>query len=235
MLIQKIFQIEEETILLLSTVFRIGILIAAIGVLWKDIVNIFKRPFSKLPMYIIVASIPYIVVTLLMGDYINSVLITGSILGFGFIITGIVLLIAETVESGHRDIESMTIKNPLIIGVIQGFSVFPIISRSAMAIAGALTQDLDRRFAARFSFLMAIPAILFSIILERKNLILAIHTPELIAPIIAGTIAATIAGCFAINSVSRLIARGNLNKIAYYVILLGSFILVDKFYLHLVF
>lgn len=186
-------------------------------------------------MYIILASIPYIVINLLLGDYINSILITGSTLGFGFIITGIVLLIAETVESDHRDLESMTLKNALIIGVIQGFAVFPIISRSAMVITGALTQDLDRRFATRFSFLMAIPAILFSIISERETLVLAIHTPDLIASIIAGTIAATIAGCFAINSVSRLITRGRLNRLAYYAILVGSFILIDKFYLHLVF
>lgn len=234
-LVQKLFQIEEEGILLLDTMLHVGTLIAVIGVFWKDIVSMVKKPFSKFPMYIVLATIPTVIIALLLQDYVESAFTTASTLGFGFIITGLILMLVEIGESGHKDIESMNIKDALIIGTAQGIAIFPAISRSGMTIAGALSQKLDRKFAARFSFLMSIPAIVGSIVFQMDDLVLAIHTPGFVGPMIAGTIAATISGFFAINTMLKVLTKGNLKGFAYYVIALGGFVLIDQFFLHLVF
>ncbi len=234
-LVQKIFGIEDESILLLDTMLHVGTLIAVIGVFWKDIVAMVKRPFSKLPMYIVVATIPTVIIALLLKDYVATAFSTASTLGFGFIITGLILMLVEMGESGHKDIESMKLKDAIIIGTAQGIAIFPAISRSGMTIAGALSQKLDRKFAARFSFLMSIPAILGSIVFQMDDLVRAVQTPGFVGPMIAGTIAATLSGFFAINSMLKVLTKGNLKGFAYYVIALGGFVLVDQFFLHIIF
>lgn len=212
---------------------HVGTLIAVIGVFWKDIVGMVKKPFSKLPMYIVAATIPTVIIALLLQDRVANAFTTGGTLGFGFIITGIILLLVESRESGHKDLETMNLKNALFIGVAQGIAIFPAISRSGMTIAGALTQNLDRKFAARFSFLMSIPAIVGSIVFQMDDLVLAVQTPGFIGPMIAGTIAATISGFFAINSMLKVITKGNLKGFAYYVIILGGLVLTDQLFLHI--
>lgn len=234
-LVQKIFGIEEEGILLLDTMLHVGTLIAVIGVFWKDIVSMIKKPFSKLPMYIVAATIPTVIIALLLQDHVAKAFSTASTLGFGFIITGLILMLVEMGKSGHKDIDSMTIKDTLIIGIAQGIAIFPAISRSGMTIAGALSQKLDRKFAARFSFLMSIPAIVGSIVFQMDDLVMAIQTPGFVGPMIAGTLAATLSGFFAINSMLRVLTKGNLKGFAYYVIVLGGFVLVDQFFLHILF
>lgn len=235
MLLQKVLDIEAEVISLVSVHLRIGIIIAIVGVLWKDVLHILKGTAGKLPLFIAFSSVPYIGVSLVFKDYIENIFITPPKLACGLIITGAVLLLAETVILSYRSLGDLRLKNILIISIIQAISSLPVISQSAMALAGSLSQGLDKKALPRLAYLISIPVIIYSIILDRNSFIVAMQTPSLIFPIFFGIVTTAITGFFAINAISRLIIRGKLYRFGHYLIALGLFILIDKFYLRIIF
>jgi len=230
-LLQSLFGIEEGT-LFFTSMLHIGTLVAIFIVFWKDILDMLKKPLQKLSIYIVVATLPTVLIALVLKDYVESAFETGSTLGFGFIITGTLLWIVESKKPGKKKIDEMKPMNAVWIGLAQGFAIFPAVSRSGSTIAGALFQNLDRKFAAKFSFLMSIPAILGSLVFQLKDLKEAGATGTL-TPVIVGTLAAAISGYFAIKWMMDLIQKKSLKMFSIYVYILGAFVLLDQFLLHM--
>ncbi len=232
-LLQKIFGITGDN-LFFDVMLHVATLIAVIFALNKEIVAILKNPLGKMLRYIILATIPTVIIALLLKDVIDTAY-GGDLLGFGFIFTGLLLTIAEKVPRGTKKLEEMKISSPIIMGLLQGIAIFPAISRSGSTIVGGLISGLDRGFAARFSFLMSIPAILGSLVLEGKDAIEAGlgNLPWL--QIIVGMVFAGVSGFFAIRFMINLITNKKLYGFAIYVGALGVLILLDQLFFNIVF
>lgn len=230
---QTLFGITEPT-LTFDIVLHLGTLVAVFIVYRREIWGLIKNPFQKMTLLIIVATIPAVAFTLLFGDFIDSLFNTTTYLAFGFFITGLFLLYADNVKVGRRTEKEMGLLDALIIGCMQGIAIAPAISRSGSTITGALSRRLNREAAARFSFLMSIPAILGAAVLQMKDLVTGDVPLESLSimPMALGFITAAISGYLAISFMIELIKRCKLKYFSYYVFLLGAFILADQLLIH---
>jgi len=242
-LLQKIFGIKEPT-LFFDTMLHTGTLLAVFVVLWKDIWSILKKIIQPVTFYLILATIPAVIAALVFNDTIEHIFESGNYLGLCFLLTSALLVSSELLSrraaanNSQKKTGEMNWLDALIIGVMQAIAIAPGISRSGATISGALFRKLDRDFAARFSFLLSIPAILGAVVLQTKDLISsqASGTESIgAAAIIAGTISAAIVGFFAVKLMLKIIKERSLFGFAVYTGVLGTLILIDQFAVHLVF
>jgi undecaprenyl-diphosphatase len=132
----------------------------------------------------------------------------------------------------------------LIIGLMQGIAIIPGVSRSGSTLSGALFRKLDRDFAARFSFLLSIPAILGALVLQIKDMVkdagnvvanTGVTSGISALPIIVGTLTAAIVGFFSIRLMLKIIRERSLIGFSIYTAVLGVLVLIDQFWTHFVF
>ena len=184
-LMQQWFGIEEDKVLLFAVLLHVGTLVSVFIVYWKDVWELIKelgltirdiftgrglriqeRPTRKLGVMIIVATIPTGIIGILFNDFFNSLYNSVIPIGIGLIITGFLLILAERMGSASRGIQQMNYRNALFIGTVQGIAICPGISRSGSTLFGSLMCNLDRKFAVKFVFLISIPSILGSAVME---------------------------------------------------------------------
>jgi undecaprenyl-diphosphatase len=236
-LLQRIFNVEEGA-LSFSIALHFATLIAVVVVYRNKIFSMLRNPFSKLPVYIVIGTIPIAIIGLLFHDLIESLFETGATLGVGFIFTGLILMYAESAGRKNREIEDMKVKDPLIIGTAQAIAMLPAVSRSGMTISGALMLGIERKTAADYAFLLSIPAILAAV---AKDLYKVIKTGEssLTAvgtlPVALGILFAAISGFIAVKGMINLIQKGRLRYFSYYLWGLGALVLLDQLVLHVFF
>jgi undecaprenyl-diphosphatase len=240
-LLQKVFGISEQT-LFFDTMLHVGTLFAVVVVLWSDIVAILHRPIQPLTGFLIIATIPAVFAALVFGDEIDYIFDTGKFLGVCFLITAVLLCVAEFLSkrisqaNGYKKREEMNWLDALVIGIFQAIAIPPGISRSGATISGALSRKLDRDFAARFSFLLSIPAILGALVLNLKDLAKnGGAAGGLGVEVIAGMLTAAIVGFFAVKLMLKIVREKSLFGFAIYTAVLGGLILFDQFVTHLVF
>jgi len=239
-LIQKIFGVDAPG-LFFDTMLHIGTLSAVFVVLWKDIWEILKKIIQPLTLYIIIATIPAVIVALAFKDLIESAFESGQFLGICFLFTSALLVTAEQLAKraeNKKSGENMNWIDALIIGVFQAIAIPPGISRSGATISGALFRKLDRDFAARFSFLLSIPAILGALVLQVKDLVKGkAPANEIIdiLPVAAGTITAAIVGFFAVKMMLKIIREKSLYGFAIYTAAVGVLVLIDQLITRIIF
>lgn len=233
-LFQKIFGINEPT-LIFDTMVHVGTLAAVITVLWKEILALLKRPFQRLTWLLIAGTIPTGIIGIVFKDFFEEMFKSGSTLGIEFLITGCVILFAERLNTGRKHVQETSYLDAAFIGIMQGAAIMPAISRSGLTISGALMRNLDREFAAKFSFLLSIPAILGAAVFQLKDIFEAGSTTAITAPIIVGTIAAAIAGYFSVRFMIVLVKKGSMKIFSYYVFALGTLVLIDQYITHMFF
>jgi len=251
-LFQKIFGIEEPA-LLFDTMLHVGTLAAVFAVLWADIWAILRKLNQPLAAYLIIATIPAVVFALVFKKPIERTFETGQFLGWCFLLTSALLVMAEllskravqggSAQSSLKKAGEMKWLDALIIGILQAVAIIPGVSRSGATLSGALSRRLDRDFAARFSFLLSIPAILGAAVLQIKDLVKGGGTAGSpvsgggigTAAIIAGTLSAAIVGFFAVRLMLKIVREKSLWGFAIYTGILGLLVLVDQCITHLVF
>lgn len=241
-LLQNIFGVEGDKVLLFAVLLHLGTLISVFIVYWKDIwelvaelfltikdiftgkgLRLAERPVRKLGVMIIVATIPTAVIGLVFNDFFESLYTSMVAVGVGFLITGVLMFVAERMGAANRGIEKMNYRNAIFVGVLQGIAIYPGISRSGSTLVGGLTAGLKREFAVKFAFLISIPSILGSVILEAPDAIRAGVDPALTGPIIAGVVVAAVSGFIAIKTMIRIVSNKKLSYFSYYVWILGIF------------
>jgi len=243
-LLQKVFGINEPG-LFFDTMLHFGTLLAVFVVLRKDIWTLLKKPIQPLTGYLIIATIPAVVAALLFKDSIENLFTSAQLLGICFLITTVLLVTAELLTKRARNdntlkkAENMNWIDAATIGLMQAIAIPPGISRSGATISGALLRKLDRDFAARFSFLLSIPAILGAVVLHSKDLFKggiteAGESINFIA-VAAGTFAAAIVGFFAVKFMLKIIRERSLLGFAVYTGVLGALVLLDQIVTRIVF
>ena len=244
-LMQQWFGIEEDKVLLFAVLLHVGTLVSVFIVYWKDVWELIKelgltirdiftgrglriqeRPTRKLGVMIIVATIPTGIIGILFNDFFNSLYNSVIPIGIGLIITGFLLILAERMGSASRGIQQMNYRNALFIGTVQGIAICPGISRSGSTLFGSLMCNLDRKFAVKFVFLISIPSILGSAVMEAPAAIQSGLEPGQLGPILVGMAVAAISGLVAIKTMIKIVSDKKLSYFSYYVWILGLIVVV---------
>ncbi len=244
-LIQQCFGISDDKVLLFAVLLHVGTLISVFIVYWKDIwelivelcltikdlctgkgLRLAERPVRKLGVMIIVATIPTAIIGLLFNDFFDSLYTSVIPIGVGLIITGFLLVFAERMGEGNRGIQQMNFRNAIFIGLVQGVAICPGISRSGSTLFGSLICNLDRKFAVKFVFLISIPSILGSAVLEAPAAIEAGVTAADVGPILVGMLVAAVSGLIAIKTMIKIVSDKKLSYFSYYVWALGLIVVL---------
>ncbi len=116
-------------------------------------------PDARLGWYMLLGSVPAGVVGLLLKDFFERQFQSPTVAAVGLLVTAAVLVIGERLLRGTKSLERLTAVDALIVGLVQVTALLPGVSRSGTTIAAGLWRGLDRPTAARFSFLVGLPAI----------------------------------------------------------------------------
>lgn len=244
-LLQNWFGIDETKVLLFTVLLHVGTLISVFIMYWKDIWELIvelvltikdlctgkglrmeERPVRKLGVMIIVTTIPTAIIGFLFNDFFDSLYTSVIPIGVGLIITGFLLVFAEKKGESDRGIRQMNLRNAIFIGTVQGIAICPGISRSGSTLFGSLICNLDRKFAVKFVFLISIPSILGSAILEAPAAIEAGVSLSQLGPVLWGMAVAAAAGIFAIKSMIKIVSDKKLIWFSYYVWILGLVVVI---------
>lgn len=226
---QHLLKIQEPP-LAFDALVHLGTLVPIFVVFWPDIVEILRKPFSRLPLLIILGCIPAAVMGIWMEPLFEKAFQSLLVVGIGLLITGGVLVFSEKLairNARNKNWSTMTAWDALLIGVMQGIAITPGISRSGFTIAGSLLRGLNREYAARFSFLLSIPVILGAGLLQLKDLPSGTFIGMNWLPYLLGPIVAAISGYVAIKLVLSFLKNGRLNLFAYYCWAVGIVTLVS--------
>ncbi|MGE5704571.1 MAG: undecaprenyl-diphosphate phosphatase [Clostridia bacterium] len=219
----KLFGLREAG-LLFDTMLHFGTLIAVVVFYWSEVKHLMMNPTGRLARLLIAGTIPTAVIGLTLEDFFEGISRTGQTIGLEFLATGVIIWGVESMRQGHRTFEEIGYRDALIIGTLQGVAILPAISRSGLTIAGALLRGIDRADAARFSFLLSLPAILGASVLQTKKLIDNPVDLTYLAPMLVGTGFAAVAGYFAIRWMVKIVSSGSMKGFAVYVWILGAII-----------
>lgn len=235
-LFQRIFGLSAGTVSF-DIAVHLATLVGVCIVLRAEILAILKRPLGKLPLLIVAGTIPTLIIALLLSGLVEKFIESGKTIGLEFIVTGLVLLYAESVRTRNKGVEQTTYQDAAVIGVAQGLAVLPAISRSGLTLAGALARGLNREFALKLSFLMSIPAILAAAAKDGYDAVKGggIAADIGMLPLAAGMLAAGISGYFVVKFMLKVFSKASLKGFSYYVFVLGALILIDQIFFHLFF
>jgi undecaprenyl-diphosphatase len=117
---------------------------------------------ARLGWYIVLGTIPIGIFGLAFKDQIENGARDLYLIGIALIVLGLVLLAAERVARHDRPLEKITTRDGIVIGFAQALALIPGVSRSGATITAGLFMGLDRQAAARFSFLLSVPAVVLS-------------------------------------------------------------------------
>ncbi len=176
---------------------------------------------------ILIGSIPTAIIGLVFKQFENIIFSSTILVGFMLILTGTILWISKNYYFNPGKKDGLKIKQAAIIGAAQGFAVIPGISRSGATIAMGMFLGLDRHNAAKFSFLLSIPAILGAQMLSIKDMINNGHVIDHVT--VYATLASFITGFVALKLLLSLVHSGRFHLFAPYCWLLGSLVLLSKF------
>lgn len=229
-----------------DTVLHVGTLVAVVTYFWSDIVHMIRSfissltdipggnfregieedPFKRLAWMVIIGTIPAGLAGVLFKDFFESLFNSITAVGFFLIVTGLLLWGSERISARIKEklpVEKLGVRDSLIIGGAQALAIAPGISRSGATISAGLFLGFERELAARYSFLLSIPAILGAALIQVKDISAGLDL--LGASMIAGFIASAVSGYIAIKFLLKLIRERDLYVFAYYCFALGLLIL----------
>lgn len=244
-LLQQFFGIEEDKVLLFSVLLHVGTLVSVFIVYWKDIwelivelcltikdlctgkgLRLDERPIRKLGVLIIIATIPTGIIGVVGGDFFDSLYTSVIPIGVGLVITGFLLVIAERMGGSKRGLDKMNFRNAFFIGLVQGVAICPGISRSGSTLFGSLVCNLERSFAVKFVFLISIPSILGSAVLEVPTALAEGVDPSTLGPVLVGMLVAAVSGLIAIKTMIKIVSDKKLSYFSWYVWILGAAVIL---------
>lgn len=220
---------------------QLGTEAAVLIYFWKDIIRIVKAFFgklfknsktteaenrdAKLGWLIIIGSLPVVVVGLAFKDQIETQLRSLWIIAIMLIVFGVVLGIADLVGKRQRSIEQLTTKHGILFGLGQALAVIPGVSRSGGTISVGLFLGYSRQAAARYSFLLAIPAVIASGLYEFVTTFQNLDQALLVATGVA-TLVSFAVGFSVIVVLLRYLNRGSFMPFVVWRIAVGAALLV---------
>lgn len=231
-----------------TAITQLGTETAVVIYFWRDISRIVSRwflsitgrvprsdPDAKLGWFIILGSIPIVVLGLIFQDAIESTLRSLWIVAGTLIVFGILLGVADYVGAKKRRLDQLTVPHATVFGFAQALALIPGVSRSGGTITAGLFMGYERAAAARYSFLLAIPAVfgsglyqVYKSVKETCTVATASCTPEVFGPVetLVATVIAFVVGLVVIAFFMSYISKRSFLPFVVYRIALGVVLLV---------
>ena len=216
--------VPEES-LTFTVVLHFATALSTLVIFRKEVTEILKGLFQfkwnddlKFSLKIIISMIPAVIVGLLFEEQLES-FFGGKILLVGcmLLLTSLLLLLADKAKNTTKKV---SFSNSVIIGVSQAIAMLPGISRSGATISTSVLLGIDRTRAAKFSFLMVVPLIFGKIGKDVLSGDLSFQSSEM-APILAGFIAAFLAGLLACKWMIAIVKKSKLSYFSLYCAIVG--------------
>ncbi|MCL2178011.1 MAG: undecaprenyl-diphosphatase UppP [Proteobacteria bacterium] len=220
-----------------SAVIQLGTTAAVIIFFGKDIAQLTKASWAALKQknpyhstnsqtawFVALGTLPICFFGLVLKRFIENEARSMWVVASALLLFGVVLLLAEKRGRQQRALSEMKLKDALLIGFWQALALVPGASRSGTTLTGALFSNFKREEAARYSFLLSIPATGLAGFFELRTLIQQGVGQEWGA-LCAGVVVSFLSGIAAIWFLMRLVRRHSLNGFAYYRIALGALLL----------
>lgn len=220
---------------------QLGTEAAVLIYFWRDLLGIvksvgqkiFKRTTltletekqAKLGWLILIGSIPVVVIGLIFKDLIENQLRSLWVIAFTLIIFGIVLGIADRYGNRTKSIERLSTRDGLLFGLGQALAVIPGVSRSGGTISVGLALGYSRQAAARYSFLLAVPAVIASGLYQFAKTYQQLNHSMLMATVVA-TVVSFAVGFSVIVGLLRYLERGSFMPFVIWRVLVGVVLLI---------
>jgi undecaprenyl-diphosphatase len=203
----------SSRVLAFDVALHFGTLLAVVYIYRKDLWDMLTGRSRRLLLLLGLATLPAVAVGLGLKPFIEKTFVSPVESAVELLVTGVVLWGTKRFAGADSRREPGP-GSALAVGAAQAVAILPGISRSGMTIAAGLFCGFSRETAARFSFLMSIPAIAGACLLEAKDL--SRFPADLWPQVLVGTAAAAVAGFLSIRWLLGVISRGRLHYFAYY-------------------
>lgn len=203
-------------------VVHVGTLLAVLAVYWKDLVDLVSGVFRKqkeslvLAGMLVLGSLPAAAVGFLLADSVEQLFGMPVVVSIMLIVTGCALFSTRFAKKGRR--ENPSIAGSLLIGLAQAVALLPGISRSGFTISTGLFAGIKREKAARFSFLLSIPAIAGAAVLKLRDIG---ESSIGLSLIIVGLAVSAVTGYLALRLLLSFLSKGKFSIFAWYCWALG--------------
>ena len=195
----------------------------------REYKKVVTNAYRKFVLLVIVSSIPTAIIGVLDSDIVEAASNTLLIPGICLIITAGVLLIAQFSGNGNKMPGEVKYSEAGLIGVAQGIATMPGISRSGSTVAACLLCGFDKKFAVKYSFIMSIPAILGSLLLELVKTDLSGVTSGVLVNYIVGTVVAAVVGYIFIKVMLAAVKKKKFTGFSIYCFVAGVTAIVLHF------
>lgn len=241
-LAEKFLGLKMEGLKSFDVLLHMGTFLAILVYFRKDVWQIIKTfflliarkvstkdPYVRLIFYIVIGTIPAVLLGFFGGDYMDSTFRNIKWTGIFMIIMAAVFIFAEAGSRTHKDKKSdLNWKNVVVIGIAQAFALLPGISRSGSTISAAIFQGIDRAYAARFSFLLGLPAMFGAGLLTSTKTYLEtgkiIENVEFL-PALLGFLSSFSFGLLSIFFLMKFLKKHSLIVFAIYLLVVGGTVL----------
>lgn len=197
----------------------------------KEYRKVITTPYRKFVILILVSTIPTGILGVLLQGVIESASETVLIPGIFLLFTGVLLLIADRVQTGSKNEGSATYLDAGIVGLAQGVATMPGLSRSGTTITTCLLCGFDRKFAVKYSFIMSIPAVLGAVVLELKDFTeIDVAGSEIISYLV-GMLVAAVIGYICIKTMLVIVRGKKFTFFSVYCFLVGAVAVVSNFFI----
>lgn len=219
----------EQPGVLFDVLLHVGTMVAVVLYFWRDLTGLVSSLWRKdeaaraqrhVVLLLIAGSIPTAAIGLIFKDVLVGLFERPDIVCFMLLVTGTLLWLAERLRRNASTRTEMTFTDALLVGTVQGCAIIPGISRSGSTIAALLLRGVDGETAARFSFLLALPAVFGAALLSMQDL--DTLGGDTLLPYLAGTAVALLTGLLCIHLLMGVIRRRRLHWFALYCWIVGG-------------
>lgn len=227
-LLRKFVGIKEPS-LFFDTLIHVATLLAVLFYLRKEvfgiIVNIGQRQTQRLLGLIVFGTIPIVIFGFLIRNKADAIFDSLSLLSITFLITAILLLATKFFKPGEKGLTGVTVLDSFLVGMFQALALLPGVSRSGSTISAGIFLGIKREDAFKFSFLLAVPAIMGAMVLQ----LFIVDWNSLNGGFyenFIGFLSAAIFGFIALKILEMITVKGKLYYFAFYCLALALLILI---------
>lgn len=228
----------EDPGALFTAVIQLGTMVAVVVYFWRDLLNVVTTWLrslvtpslrselnARMGWYLIIGTIPIVVFGVIFKDQVETAARSLYIVGTTLIVFGLILGGIDWASRKTRPVNSVKRSDAIAVGLAQALALIPGVSRSGATISAGLLMGLDREAAARFSFLLSIPAIVLSGLYGLYGELGAGSGGVGLMPLVIATVVSFVVGFGAIAFLLRWLVRHSLYIFVVYRVALGILVL----------
>jgi undecaprenyl-diphosphatase len=221
-LIPALFHLDQPD-LATSALLHLGTLVAVVAYFRRDLLGLLKfrtdPQARRILMLLAIGTIPAALVGVALDGPISIVFSEPWMVAVALMVTGAILAFSLLVQNGQRTLSEGRASDAVVVGLAQAFALIPGISRSGMTITAGMAQGMQRAHAARFSFMLAVPAIAGASILEGTDLV---RSGGFAPSLLVGVLVAAVVGYATIAALLGVLAKVGLAPFAGYCLAAGA-------------